>query len=156
MEKVDMKTLIHVGTELVAIGGLTFWMNKRISSIQSQVSTRDEKIGELETIIQQQSRMLAEHEHVLRMLMKGTMPPPRVEEETHNIPPRQAPPQRVQRSEPPPVEEEVISDGDMDDLIKKELEELEENRSAIQIDVVEGESILKPDPVQNKVKKTEE
>ncbi len=88
LSSVDTKTMIHVGVEIVVIGGITFYLNKRISGVQEEIGLLREKVESLETIIQQQNQMISQHENILRQIMGASQGP------TQQRPPQQRPPQQ--------------------------------------------------------------
>ena len=71
---INNQLLIHVGVELVVIGGITFWLNKRISSADARVEEMADRIAALENVIGQQQQLLLKHEQILRSLV-GAPPP---------------------------------------------------------------------------------
>jgi len=69
MNSVDTKTLVHIGVEAVVIGGVVFWLNGRISGVQTGLAELQQKIQMLEGVIQQQNQLLSRHEAILRQMM---------------------------------------------------------------------------------------
>ena len=59
MDKVPITTLAHAGLEIVVIAGVTFWFNKRISSLQEEVNLMKDTISKYEEIIGQQQQILS-------------------------------------------------------------------------------------------------
>jgi hypothetical protein len=49
----NIQTLIHVGTELVVLTGLTFWLNKRLGSVETNSNLLNERLIKCEQVIQQ-------------------------------------------------------------------------------------------------------
>lgn len=72
MDKLDPQTLIHVGVELVVVAGITFWLNRRISSVQGEVGQLNEKLAEFEKVIAQQAQLLHRHEQILNQIFGGS------------------------------------------------------------------------------------
>jgi hypothetical protein len=66
MADMDSKTMIHIGTEILLIGGLGFWMKKRVDTLDSQVEELSKKLAAYENIITQQQQLLARHDSLLR------------------------------------------------------------------------------------------
>jgi len=66
MNSIDNKTLIHIGAEFVIIGGVTFWLNKRIGDLQTHVLELRKEVETYKNIISQQSQLLSRHEEILR------------------------------------------------------------------------------------------
>lgn len=64
---VSMSTLIHVGIELVVIGGVTYWLNRKINATSSdiaalttQLTTQTNKAAALEETIKKQSAQITQ------------------------------------------------------------------------------------------------
>jgi hypothetical protein len=62
---INMNTLIHVGVELVIIGGVTFYLHKKISSVQEEneelkrvIVEHEERIKRCEEFIQGMANMM--------------------------------------------------------------------------------------------------
>lgn len=70
----DMQTLIHVGTELVIIGGISFWLNRRIGAIDSKCEDLLKKIAAYEDIISQQQALLQRHEQIFQRILGPQYP----------------------------------------------------------------------------------
>lgn len=68
LSNVDTQTLIHVGTELVIIGGLSFWFNKKLGDLQTQNLILEKRLKEMESVIEQQQKILESHEMALRKI----------------------------------------------------------------------------------------
>lgn len=99
MESIDKMTMVHIAGEVIVIGGLTFWMNKRISGLQ-------EEIAELRQQIEQQNQLLSQHEMIFRQMFNG----------------------QKSRNLPPPVEPD-ISTEDLDSALGDELNNIQKERS---------------------------
>lgn len=65
MQATNTQTLVHVGTELVVIGGVTFWLNKKISSLEERVKELETKNAEYEKILSNHGQILARHNELL-------------------------------------------------------------------------------------------
>lgn len=148
---IDTQTLIHAGTELVVISGITFWLNKKITSNEDEIKILKEKISKLEEIIARQNQMLISHENVLTAITSGqnrpsaermTRPP-----ETYSpIPPDTEQPHDVTSSKDHStrrydqshrtsriptsisVPDPIIATEDIDEILSREIAELEEGR----------------------------
>lgn len=78
----DYQTLVHVGTELVVIAGMGFWLNRQIGGVREQVSALTQKLSTYEDmiiqqaeVIKQQNEMLRRHSQMLATIF-GSAPPP--------------------------------------------------------------------------------
>jgi hypothetical protein len=71
----DMKTLIHVGVEIVVVGAITFWFQKKCSSQQAEIEELREKVENLERAMEMQNKMLMEHRGLFQNLLQGHIPP---------------------------------------------------------------------------------
>ena len=144
METVDTKTLIHVGVELVVIGGLTFWFQRKTSLLHEEIDDLRGKLSKLEDIINQQGKMLNQHEQFIQMIGRG-MPPQMSGPRHQGMPPQNMPTSRLEpekRSVPnqprvhqPRVEqpqeddsEENISESELDSLLGDEINQLHKSR----------------------------
>ena len=100
MQSLQTQTLIHVGVELVIIGGMTFWINRKTGSLQRQ-------IDELKNIIEEQQKLIVRHEQMLAHILGGVPPQGMVQQpQRHNpiqtnIPPQQQQPQRIPPTQHP-------------------------------------------------------
>lgn len=99
MESIDKMTMVHIAGEVIVIGGLTFWMNKRISGLQ-------EEIAELRQQIEQQNQLLSQHEMIFRQMFNG--------QKSRNL---------------PPPDEPDISTEDLDSALGDELNNIQKERS---------------------------
>lgn len=71
----DTQTLIHVGTELVVVGGIAFWLNKRIGAVDAKYDELVRRLAAYEEIIEKQNQMLARHEATFQRMFGGGPPP---------------------------------------------------------------------------------
>lgn len=125
MNSVDSKTLVHVGVEFVVIGGVTFWLNKRISSVQEEVLELRKKVESYETVIQQQSRLINRHEEMLSQIFN---PNHRQERSPQTQPSTSHNPKQksfVEEEE----EEDEIPPEELDKLIGSELSSIKQKRT---------------------------
>lgn len=145
MNTLDTKTMIHVGMEVVVIGGIAFWVHKKTSNLQKEIDQLKHENAELKNILVQHSQILSEHHRIFTSL--GLIKPQPVPTE-YPIPQTMPPiPQPAQTAEPAPVmkrsavpvsepppppnseeedyseEEETDIEG-LDDYVKNELDEL--------------------------------
>lgn len=164
MENLDTKTLVHVGTELLLIGGLGFWMKKRIDTADAKVEEMEKKLVAFEEIINQQQAILAKHDAGLRQLFgmpPGPPPnpsPPGPEAERNpkgaakaapkesakpaaKAAPKESAPKQKQPLSPTKEPEAQVSVIEEDDLSPEELDKILEKelkettqRSSIEID----------------------
>ena len=72
----DTQTLIHVGTELVIVGGIAFWLNKRIGAVDAKYEDLLKRLVAYEEIIEKQNQMIARHEAAFQRLFGGPPPNP--------------------------------------------------------------------------------
>jgi hypothetical protein len=137
--ELDTKTLIHVAAEFLVIGGTGFWLNKKISTLTQKVEILEERIDAYENIFKGLVEGLNKHERMLQALTgtSNTIRPPQpsstpVYRQTPPQPksaPDSSPPKhsKKQSIESPDeqiqiLEEEDISDQELDEMINKELE----------------------------------
>lgn len=96
LESFNMQTLIHVGVELVVVGGLAFWANRRIVGVENSVADLAKRIIALEGVIEKQQQFMLQQDALLRQMLG--MVEPQAESRVSN---RQ--PQPEQRRQSPPV-----------------------------------------------------
>ncbi len=72
----DTQTLIHVGTELVVVGGIAFWLNKRIGAVDAKYDDLLKRLSAYEEIIEKQNQMIARHEATFQRMFGPPNPPP--------------------------------------------------------------------------------
>lgn len=132
--------LIHIGVEIVLLGGITFWFNKRTSSLEEQIGVLTEKLAKHEELITKQGEIITQHENMLRELyaiIHGGAPQRSQQPATSRGPPRVAPQpkQRNPQSTTPRsnipktfknVEKQVeeVDENELDDLMAEELADL--------------------------------
>lgn len=76
MQAVNTQTLVHVGVELVVIGGMTFWFQRKTALLQEEIDQLRDKVTGCEGIIQNQGQLLAKHDQILRQILgSGGIPP---------------------------------------------------------------------------------
>jgi len=118
MAAVSTQTLIHIGTEVVIIGGITFWFAKRTSDLQSQVDDLTKKLEAALQVIDSQGKMLMAHEEFLR---SAARPPQqrRVEPAppTPNVPHARRVPAEAHEVEPSKLD--AILQGELDNIEKQ-------------------------------------
>jgi hypothetical protein len=71
MENIDIKTLVHVGVEVVIIGGLTFWFQKKTSLQQEEINNLRSELSKAKEVINRQGKILSQHEEILKQLLNG-------------------------------------------------------------------------------------
>lgn len=64
----DKKTMIHIGAEIVILGGIVFWLN-------SKISNKDETIARLEKENKEMMERIKRIEMFLNQASGGSMPP---------------------------------------------------------------------------------
>ncbi len=129
LSSVDTKTMIHVGVEMVVIGGITFWLNKRISGVQDIVDDLVKKIKSLESIIQQQEQMISRHENILRQIMGGHAPPISRSQTSPQASPQTSPQNSSPYQNPsPPSQDQELSPDDLDALLEEQLSIINDDR----------------------------
>ena len=95
--------LIHLGTELVLIGGMAFWFNRRISAMEVEIIKTQglkAKIDELEQQLARQRELLIRHDEILTKIIGG---PP------HHLVPKSGPPKSVLQPKGMAPREESLS-----------------------------------------------
>lgn len=90
MEHLDTKTLVHMGVELVVIGGITFWFQRKTSIQQEEINQLRETLSKLEELVVEQGKIISQHEMIFRR-MTGGMPPPQQPPQSYAQHPQQPP-----------------------------------------------------------------
>lgn len=136
MQAVNTQTLIHVGVELVVVGGLTFWFQRKTSLLRGEINALREKVARHEEIISNQGQLLARHDQILRQIFGGAPPPPGITQELKpapNVPPghpRQPPQGQSPVKNLPKEEEPDIPPEELDKILRKELGSLKKSRAS--------------------------
>lgn len=139
MDNLDTKTLIHVGTELLLIGGLGFWMKGKIGAAETRIEELEKRLAAYEQIFSGLQGALVKHENMLRQMNGMPLLPisskpspegPPVPANTSPVPkenvpllkdPHPVPPVRPQV--PKEAEEDSFSSEDLDKILNEELGE---------------------------------
>ena len=74
MQTMNTHTLVHIGVELVIIGGLTFWFQRKTSLLQNEIDQLRDKVSKYEGVIESQGQLLMRHSQILRSLFGGELP----------------------------------------------------------------------------------
>lgn len=137
---IDMKTLIHVGVELIVVTGITYWLNRKINGTELKVSEQQAQIKALEETVKRQSETIAKHNEILTDLIsivqtggiarpqqaRQPLPPSRPQQPPQQRP---APPSSTPRNIPPrgvlPVEQPDVAPEQLDQLLEQELHSLQ-------------------------------
>lgn len=69
LESFNMQTLIHVGIELVVVGGLAFWANRRIVGVENSVADLAKRIVALEGVIEKQQQFMMQQDALIRQML---------------------------------------------------------------------------------------
>lgn len=72
----NTQLMVHVGAELVIIGGVTFWMNKKIADANEKVNLLTEEMAKMKETISKQSQVIASHQNFIHQLVNGGVAPP--------------------------------------------------------------------------------
>ena len=78
VSNIDTSTLVHLGVEIVVVGGLAFWVHRKTKDLQDQITSLTESVNKYEDILKRQGELLAQHENALRQVfaaMNGKSPP---------------------------------------------------------------------------------
>lgn len=139
MQAVSTETLIHVGIELVVIGGLTYWLNRRISSLEDTIAAQDKKIHELINVANAHDALIG---NVYRSL-KLQLPKIHVPQQTQKP---QQPPTTYENSQttsviPKETQQTEHEESDLDAGIKSELDNIVNNRKQVFEEVEEEEEL---------------
>jgi hypothetical protein len=165
---IDKTFLIHIGIELVVVGGLSFWLNRKISVVDAKYTALLEIISKQQSIIDTHDRILrAIVEEANRGAPRGMVstPPtqPSIPVITQSQPRASSSTENVMVS--PPSSTQIIIDSDepdetaIDSLLDKELNSLKEKdvTTPTSGDYLEIETItskdLKEKPVKTSGKK---
>lgn len=70
-----MKTLIHIGVELIVIGGITFWLNRNINAADLRITELQKQVTALEETVKKQSEIILKHEELLNQIINYIQSP---------------------------------------------------------------------------------
>lgn len=125
-------SMIHIGAEVVIIGGLTFYLNGQIGKVRTRVEVLEDFCGRLK-------REVEELKQTVGMLASalGARPPPRKIDFRESE--KSSPPSITSSIPPPPVVEDDLGEEEIDDSeVKAELETLRRARATTLV-IEEGE-----------------
>lgn len=158
----DMKSLAHMGTEIVVIGGVAFWLNKNISDVKNKVNSLESIITAQSAHIKSLTELVVKHEQVLqRLFSKDLSPIPdiqnaddtkqkdvdtnkskEVEDKTKNEGSKNRSKRRKAPKKNITPEDKDISPEDIDKIIQEELQkELLHKNDEIMIETIEDKSL---------------
>ena len=69
LSSINPQTMIHAGVECVIIGGLAFWVNRRISPMETSLEEITKKIKALEIIVEQQHQHIMYQDAAIRQIL---------------------------------------------------------------------------------------
>lgn len=121
MQSVNTQTLIHVGTELVVLSGMTFWFQRKTSKLNSDIEDLKKRLEDCEKIISQQNQLIGHHEQILSRMLGGAPS----QQQRQQPPPSRKP--RKQRSTPKETKiqfKEPIIEDDVEDEDEEDIDEL--------------------------------
>ena len=155
----DAKTIIHVGAEILVIGGVSFWFHKRIGD-QNVIITKlvddnkklTERIDALERFVTEQHQMIQQlmsgyHQPSVNVSQAGNVPKPKVSKPKPTVDVKTNMPDNDQQPPPPkpkvkrrvkqtpslqPAEskvQELNDDVDIDALLADEISRVEQERN---------------------------
>lgn len=107
----NMTTLIHVLAELIVAAGMFYWFNSQLTHKQAQLDALAQKLQAYEKVMEEQGKMLANHENMLRRLFGGPMVNPQLQgnpSQQQSMPQQQAP---MQQQNTPPQQPPNASRG---------------------------------------------
>lgn len=90
---IDMKTLIHVGVEVLVVGTITFWFQRKAASQQAEIEELRDRIGKFEETIEAQGKMLAEHRNIFQSILGHGRGAPQPQLPPQQMPTTRQPPQ---------------------------------------------------------------
>jgi len=95
MDKIDTKLMIHVGCELLIVGGIAFYLNGKIKTLSDRVSALEQQNAQLK-------QMFDAHEDIIRQALgKGSRPPqqraPQANSHSNKKPTKSAPEPKTQQ-----------------------------------------------------------
>lgn len=156
MEAIDKKTLIHAGIETVVIAGITFYFNKRISTLEDYISQMNEKLNKYEEIIQRQDQVISIHDQALRDMMARFPSPGHSNSPQTQARPQKKPQERSTSIRRPQRQAPIsnTTEQDLDDILNSELSKLDETSEVMCTDE-ECEIIMESsnDPENSRIKK---
>lgn len=153
--ELDMKTLIHVGTELIVLTGLAFWMNKRIALTESKMKLMEEQLAAYGEALNKQGKLLAQHDQIFSQMLGGIgkrpLPSPGDIPQTPTPPPgNEEIPVKETPVEKKTKKKKDLNPEDIDRIIKLEMEK--EKMEANGEIVIETLDLEKPKSLKHKKK----
>ncbi len=157
MDKIDNKTLIHIGVETVVIVGVSFWFNKKINALQEDINILKDLNIKYEEIINKQGEIIMSHEQLFNQILPPQRVGPSSTRQPQSYAPTQIHPQGpliphqnistpIQPTQsrspstqiPPPLDPQVLhtkiieeeyTPSELDDIIKEEINDIEKSRN---------------------------
>lgn len=145
-----MKTLIHMGIELIVIGGITYWLNRKINGAEVRITEQQAQIAALQEVVKKQGETIAKHNELLQRIVdfiesgglahQQAAPqqtrPQQMRAAVPKVQPRpvakavQTPPQRMTlpapsvMTAPPVIEQPDVAPEQLDQLLEQELQSM--------------------------------
>ena len=99
MDKIDIKTVIHIAIESLVVAAITYWLSRKINSLQAKVLEMEKALSDQGTAIM----------NIARVIQTG------------------GPPRKPRRKKQPEPEEEE-EEEDEDEVLGRELEQIKTQR----------------------------
>lgn len=136
----DMKQIIHIATEIVVIVGITVYLTMKQKKMMSHIDNLTKQL-------QEQEKMIQQHEHVIRQLVVAMNNTPQLEKtpKPKNKSVKKPPPQSIPNKKLRFQEPEDDKDEDTSHIYEKddeEKEDSEEQEKIKELDSSENDSDL--------------
>lgn len=138
MSITNLGSIVHIGVEVVVMGGLAFWLNRKIDNIQKnmedRISVLEQKHQELEKILQLHANALNNLSRTVNGQVNIDMknknlqsphphPHPHPHQDINNVEKKEKGPKRVKKKKSIVKRDKII-----DKLLEEELKELNEQK----------------------------
>lgn len=148
--------MVHIGAEVVVIGGVFFYLNSKINKIEMGIGdaiTISERMRKLEDIIRSQQDIIAKHEEILRQICSRPMPLAQPQHRQNENPHQPRQPNKEDNSiyKEQNVENNAL-DRDAEQLLQQELENAQ-GKATFTLTVKDPDSLKGTDPESIKRRK---
>jgi len=109
VDSLDVKNFLQIGANVVIVGGVAFWLNGKIRSLE-------DRIVELEKQNNEYAEIIKKHDQILSVILNNPI------ERSRPPPPRPSP-------SPTPPKQKQEEAPDLDEFLQDELDEVEKYRS---------------------------
>lgn len=134
------QTLLHIGIEVVVVGGITYYLTRRIGQLEEKVSRLEDIIKNYQTTFQQFDTVIRAHQDIISRIPPQFLIPPQQQSQTHQ---QQSQPHHQSSDFPMPPNRSFVpsqtgsvdlSPDDFDAMLRDELSDIQSSRETELVD----------------------